>query len=76
VPHWRAEARRHRDEARDDYVPSMTDKIDMAKLYRRAVRRMPATIDGQPPLPVPPVCPVTLAELPARPPDEPADGEA
>jgi len=38
VPHWRAEARLHRDQARDDYVASMASKIDVAKLYRQAVR--------------------------------------
>jgi hypothetical protein len=63
VPHWRAEARVHRDEARDDYVPSMAAKIDLAKLYARALRGMPDTIDGLPPLPVPDVCPATLDEL-------------
>jgi len=63
VPHWRAEARGHRDEARDDYVASMAAKIDMAKLYQQALRRMPATIDGVPPLPVPETCPATLDEL-------------
>ena len=31
--------------------------------YRRALRGMPETIDGQPPLPVPEACPVTLDEL-------------
>jgi hypothetical protein len=41
----------------------MAQRIDMAKLYRDALRRMPDTIDGQPPLPVPQVCPVTLDEL-------------
>jgi hypothetical protein len=41
----------------------MRQKIDMARLYRRALRAMPETIDGQLPLPVPDVCPVTLDEL-------------
>jgi hypothetical protein len=41
----------------------MRQHIDMAKLYALAVRRLPATIDGQPPLPVPTACPVTLDEL-------------
>ena len=71
VPHWRAEARLHRDQARDDYVASMASKIDVAKLYRQAVRAMPDTIDDQPPEAVPPTCPVTLAEMLAPPPDEP-----
>jgi hypothetical protein len=65
TPHWRAEARMQRDSAREAYAPSMKDRpeLDVAKLYRRALRGMPETIDGVPPLPVPPVCPVTLAEL-------------
>jgi hypothetical protein len=63
VPRWRAEARGHRDEARDDYVVSMAAKIDMAKLYQQVLRRMPDTIDGIPPLPVPTTCVVTLDEL-------------
>jgi hypothetical protein len=63
VPHWRAEARGHRDEARDDYVASMAAKINMAKLYQQALRRMPDTIDGVPPLPVPEACPTTLDDL-------------
>jgi hypothetical protein len=72
VPHWRAEARGHRDEARDDYVSSMASKIDMAKLFRHALRRLPDTMDGQPPLPLPTECPFTLEEMLAPPPDEPA----
>ena len=70
VPHWRAEARLHRDLARDDYVASMATKIDMTKLYRQALRAMPETMDEQPPLPVPEACPVTLGEMVAPPPDE------
>jgi hypothetical protein len=64
VPHWRAEARGHRDDAREAYAPSMKDRpeLDVSKLYRRALRRMPETTDGQPPLPVPEACPVTLDE--------------
>jgi hypothetical protein len=63
APHWRAEARLHRDEARADYTPSMAQRLDVAKLYRQARRGMPETIDGTAPLPVPASCPVTLAEL-------------
>jgi hypothetical protein len=36
VPHWRAEARRFRDDAADRFAPSMRQRIDMVKLYRRA----------------------------------------
>ena len=63
VPHWRAEAIGFRSDAEEAFTPSMRQRIDVADLYRRAMKRMPATMDGQPPLPVPPVCPVTLDEL-------------
>src|SRR3954453_7245000 len=63
VDHWRAEARLHRDEARERYTPSMARRIDTGKLYRQARRAMPATIDGLQPLPVPDTCPVTLEEM-------------
>jgi hypothetical protein len=63
VPGWRAEAVRFRQEAAEAFVPSMRQHIDMAKLFALAVRRLPAMIDGQAPLPVSPTCPVTLDEL-------------
>jgi len=63
VPHWRAEARGFRGDAADAFSPSMRQHIDVARLYARALNRMPDTIDGQGPLPVPAVCPVTLDEL-------------
>ena len=63
VPGWRAEARGFRDDAAEAFAPSMRQRIDMTDLYRRALHRMPETIDGQPPLPVPAECPVTLDEL-------------
>ena len=63
VAHWRAEARGHRDDARAAFTPSMAQRIDVATLYRRALRRLPDTSDDAPPLPVPATCPVTLAEL-------------
>ena len=63
VPHWRAEARGYRDDARSALTPSMAQRIDVASLHRRALRRMPEIIDDQPPLPVPETCPVTLDEL-------------
>ena len=43
----------------------MAQRIDVAKLYREALRRLPETIDGAAPLPD--VCPMTLAELLAEP---------
>lgn len=63
VPHWQAEARRFRGDAADRFAPSMRQRIDMARLYQRALRGMPDTIDGQASLPVPTECPVTLDEL-------------
>ena len=63
VPHWRAEAQVFRDNAADVFAPSMRQRIDVAALYRRALRGLPQTIDGLAPLPVPPVCPVTLDDL-------------
>lgn len=72
VPRWRAEARGFRDEAADGFAPSMRQHIDVAELYRRALRRLPESLaetpsvcgwDGQPPLSVPDACPATLDEL-------------
>jgi Domain of unknown function DUF29 len=63
VPHWRAEARGHRAEALAWYTPSMARRIDVTKLYRRALRHMPETMDNLSPLPVPETCPMTLDEL-------------
>jgi Domain of unknown function DUF29 len=63
VPGWRAEARRFRDDAASRFVSSMRQRIDMAKLYRRALRALPDTIDGQASLPVPENCSVTLDQL-------------
>jgi hypothetical protein len=63
VAHWKAEARGFRDNATSRFTPSMRQRIDLAKLYKRALCRMPETVDGQQPLPVSAVCPVTLDEL-------------
>ena len=63
VSGWRAEARRFRGDAQEAYAPSMRQRIDLARLYRRALQAMPDQIDGLPPLPVPAVCPVTLDDL-------------
>ncbi len=63
VPHWRAEAVGFRDDAARSYVPSMRQRIDMDRLYRQALRRMPSSIDGQPPLAVPDTTQVTIDEF-------------
>jgi hypothetical protein len=49
--------------ARRRFVPSMRQRIDLAGIYIDAVRGLPDTIDGTPPLPVPEICPTTLDEL-------------
>ncbi len=63
VPHWRAEARGFRGDAARSYTPSMRQRIDLARLYRDALRRLPDLMDGEPPLPVPQECPATLDEM-------------
>jgi len=63
VPHWRGEALRFRIDAADVFAPSMHQRIDVADLYAKALRILPEAIDGQPPLPVPQECPVTLDKL-------------
>lgn len=63
VPGWQAEARLFRRQARRRFAPSMRQKIDIADLYGDALASLPDTIDGQPPLPVPTACPVTLDEM-------------
>ena len=63
APKWRADARTFRLQARRRFAPSMRQKIDVSSLYHDALRGLPETMDGQPALPVPAVCPVTLDEL-------------
>ncbi len=49
VPHWRAEARTFRRDARRRATPSMRQKIDIAGLFRDALEALPETVDGYPP---------------------------
>jgi Domain of unknown function DUF29 len=63
APTWRADAIMFRADAADRFVPSMRQRIDLARIYRQALRALPATMDGQPPQPVSGSCPVTLDEL-------------
>ena len=42
----------------------MRQRLDLEKIYRRALRIIPETIDGQPPLPLlAATCPMSLSEL-------------
>ena len=63
VPGWQAEARRFRGDAAARFTQSMRQRMDLTKIYRRALQSLPATTDGRPPLPVPPTCPRTLEAL-------------
>jgi hypothetical protein len=71
APTWRADAIDFRHQAADAFTEAMRQKIDVAKLYADALAAMPKKIDDVLPLPVSRVCPVTLNELLAPPPDEP-----
>jgi hypothetical protein len=63
APSWRADAIDFRQQAQRRFAPSMRQRIDLAHLYRQALRALPETIDGLPPLPAPDACPVTLDEM-------------
>jgi hypothetical protein len=60
---WRADARRFRAQARRRFVASMRQRLDLAGIYADALDALPATMDGQPPVPLPPISPMTLDEL-------------
>ena len=53
----------HRAQAGLRFAPSMRQRLDLERLYAKAVRALPDVIDDQRPLPVPERCPVTLDEL-------------
>ena len=63
VENWRADARGFRAQARRRFAPSMRQNLDLASIYADALEAMPTTMDGQPPQPVSPTCPMTLDEL-------------
>ena len=63
VPGWQAETRSFLAQARRRFVPSMRRKLDLPGLYADALQALPTMIDGQPPLPVPELCPFTLDGL-------------
>lgn len=62
VPHWRGEEIRFRQEAADAFSPSMRQRIDMERVRRRAMQRLPQVIDGMPPLPTLDLSGVALEE--------------
>ncbi len=60
---WRADARGFRAQAVNRFAPSMRRRLDLARIYRQALRAVPDTMDGQPSQPLPETCPATLDEL-------------
>ena len=63
APTWRADSMRFRGDAAARFVPSMRQRLDLARIWRRAVRAMPDSIDGAALVPLPAMCPYTLDEL-------------
>jgi Domain of unknown function DUF29 len=63
VENWQADARGCRTQARRRFAPSVRQKIDVTSVYQDAVKALPALMDGQPPLPLPTTCSMTLDEL-------------
>ncbi len=63
---WRADAKLFRAQASLRFAPSMRQRLDLARLYAKALQAMPDTVDGQPPLPVPQTCTVALDEVLSR----------
>ncbi len=63
APTWQSDALLFRSQARRAFSPSMRQRIDVAELYADTLKAMPTTMDGQPPQPVSPICPMTLDEL-------------
>ena len=60
---WRADARSFRIQARRRFALSMRQKIELAGIYADALKALPQEMDGQPPQPLVPSCPVTLDQL-------------
>jgi hypothetical protein len=63
VAHWQADARRFAIEAADRFTPSMRQRLDLARVYQRALRILPEHVDGKPLLALPAECPWSLQEL-------------
>ena len=63
VSTWQSDALMFRAQARRRFAPSMRQNIDLGDIYADALRILPTSMDGQPPQPVSPTCPMTLDEL-------------
>jgi hypothetical protein len=64
VGHWRGEIVSFQNDAAQRFAPSMRRRIDLARLYRDALRQLEdVTYDDVAPLAMPSNCPVTLKQL-------------
>ncbi len=63
VDNWQADAERFRGDAASRFTPSMRRRLDLARIYRRATRAVPARMDGKAPQPLPSTCPSSLDNL-------------
>lgn len=63
APAWQADMIDFRRRAQQLFTPSMRRRIDITEIYADAMHALPETLDDVRPLPLPPVCPVTLSEL-------------
>jgi hypothetical protein len=63
VANWLADSRRFRGDAASRFVPSMRQRIDLTRIYRRALRAVPDTIDDKSAPDWPVECPFTLEYL-------------
>jgi len=63
APAWRNEARSFRVQARRKYRPSMRQRLDLPDIYAAALSALPDNMDGLPPQPVSPTCPIGIDEL-------------
>ena len=61
VPHWRSEIIGFLADAEQEFSPSMRQRVDLEKVYGRALMSVQAASDESgTPLPLPGVCPYTL----------------
>ena len=60
---WQADARRFAIDAADRFTPSMRRRLDLARIFGRALRVLPEHMDGQPPQALPVECPWSLDDL-------------
>lgn len=63
VPNWQADARRFAIDAADRCTPSMRQRLDVARIYRRGLHTLPDSMDDKPPETLPGECLWSLDDL-------------